>query len=130
VARCGTASCSRCAARRWLELYRAHLPELLAELTRAHGTRAGREERLTSLYAELTPHDFSRALLQASAACLRLAVVPPCGWTDLGTPDRVASCLAAIRGVPEPRAPFAQPSATGAFDLAHAVWQRTAALSA
>jgi mannose-1-phosphate guanylyltransferase len=37
--------------------------------------------------------DFSREILQRQAAHLRVIRVPPCGWTDLGTPHRVASTV-------------------------------------
>jgi mannose-1-phosphate guanylyltransferase len=44
---------------------------------------------LAQLYAKLKPFDFSREILQHQTAYLRVIRVPPCGWTDLGTPHRV-----------------------------------------
>jgi mannose-1-phosphate guanylyltransferase len=35
--------------------------------------------------------DFSRDLLERSSRDLRVLAVPACGWTDLGTPGRVAA---------------------------------------
>ena len=35
--------------------------------------------------------DFSRDLLERSSRVLRVLVVPASGWTDLGTPARVAA---------------------------------------
>jgi hypothetical protein len=33
--------------------------------------------------------DLSRDVLQRSTAFLSVIRVPPCGWSDLGTPDRL-----------------------------------------
>ena len=79
-----------------LELYDQRLPALLAAFQAAFG-RSGRAPRLAELYARLGARDFSRELLQESASHLRVAIVPPCGWTDLGTPERVTQCLASLR---------------------------------
>jgi len=45
-------------------------------------------EAFERLYADLRPVDFSRDILQKSVESLRALAVPPCGWTDLGTPER------------------------------------------
>jgi len=52
------------------------------------------------------PIDFSRDVLQGSESRLALLPVAPCGWTDLGTPARVAGCIERD-GAPRPpgRAP-------------------------
>ena len=49
----------------------------------------GRANALDALYETLPTCDFSRDILEREAS--RLAVVParPCGWTDIGTPDRL-----------------------------------------
>ena len=52
-----------------------------------------REQRLARLYAELEPKDFCRDLLEGSEERLCVSVVPPCGWTDLGDPERGAECI-------------------------------------
>jgi mannose-1-phosphate guanylyltransferase len=45
---------------------------------------------------EMLPHrDFSRDVLMAVASELDVMAVPPCGWSDLGTPERVAAIRAA-----------------------------------
>ena len=53
----------------------------------------GRTDALDALYQDLPTCDFSRDILEREAA--RLAVVPtrPCGWTDIGTPDRLGRIL-------------------------------------
>jgi alkanesulfonate monooxygenase SsuD/methylene tetrahydromethanopterin reductase-like flavin-dependent oxidoreductase (luciferase family) len=38
--------------------------------------------------------DFSRDILQGQESTLRVLKVADCGWSDLGTPERVAEALA------------------------------------
>jgi mannose-1-phosphate guanylyltransferase len=79
-----------------LALYERRLPAMLAALSGARCTEPrARDEELRRVYDSLSPADFSRDLLQGSEAQLRVLAVPPCGWTDLGTPRRVADCLRA-----------------------------------
>ncbi len=80
-----------------LGLYERRVPELVAELRWAirrdrsslHGWRA-----VTELYARLGPVDFSHDILPGQESSIRVVRVPPCGWSDLGTPERVARTLA------------------------------------
>jgi mannose-1-phosphate guanylyltransferase len=81
-----------------LALYEQRLPAMLAALSGIRGLQAeAREEELRRVYEALSPADFSRDLLQGSEVQLRVLAVPACGWTDLGTPRRVAQCLRAGR---------------------------------
>ena len=50
------------------------------------------QDALRELYDRLTPCDFSRDVLQSERTreALRVVPVPHCGWSDLGTPARVA----------------------------------------
>jgi mannose-1-phosphate guanylyltransferase len=52
------------------------------------------------LFEELPTCDFSRDVLQRNAGRLRLVTVPACGWTDLGTPARLAAWLDRHREAP------------------------------
>ena len=70
-------------ARALLSMYESGAPALLRSLARA---LPGDLERV---YSGLPSLDFSRDLLERATSELRLLVVPPCGWTDLGTPDRI-----------------------------------------
>jgi mannose-1-phosphate guanylyltransferase len=80
-----------------LGLCERRLPALVACLRAAFAAPAAeRDARLARAYEHLESADFSRDVLQGSEERLCLEVVPPCGWTDLGTPERVASCLAAL----------------------------------
>lgn len=45
------------------------------------------------LYRDLPDIDFSRQILQGAEPVLRVMQVPRCGWSDLGTPKRLAETL-------------------------------------
>ncbi len=83
--------------RQLLHLYEQSQPALLRRYMTALPRRGWGHEAVEALYRFLPVHDFSRDLLQPMAAALSLLPVPPCGWTDLGTPGRVARWLAARR---------------------------------
>jgi mannose-1-phosphate guanylyltransferase len=48
--------------------------------------------RVSKLYERLPVVDFSRAILQEAGADMRVVAVPPCGWTDVGTPEGIVRC--------------------------------------
>ncbi len=72
---------------------------------------------LRALYDALPDADFSRDVLQGAAHQLRVVAVPPCGWTDLGTPLRVARW----REAREARTPTTRRSLLNALDLVEPV---------
>ncbi len=74
------------------------LPGLLRDFRRAmdRSVRPHRSDWLTDFYADLPSHDFSRDVLQACGGAHVLSV-PPCGWSDLGTPERLAA-VPGLRG--------------------------------
>ncbi|HSA59609.1 MAG TPA: sugar phosphate nucleotidyltransferase [bacterium] len=78
-----------------LSLYRRFLPELFGPFVKALGGSQDRwtSETLDGLYRNLPVRDFSTDLLERAFASLWLVDVPPCGWTDLGTPERVERCM-------------------------------------
>jgi hypothetical protein len=45
---------------------------------------------LDDVYQSLPDLDFSRDILEGNEAKLRVLTVPRCGWSDLGTLDRIA----------------------------------------
>jgi mannose-1-phosphate guanylyltransferase len=47
----------------------------------------------SNIYDRLPQIDFSRDILEMFSASLSLVRVPGCGWSDLGTPKRVAEAL-------------------------------------
>lgn len=83
-----------------LELYERRCPEIVSAMRAiVRGARRGPvvDEGLAGLY-QLLPHlDFSRAILQGQEELLRVLPVVECGWSDLGTPDRVAEAVDALR---------------------------------
>jgi len=114
-----------CKARALIALYEQVFPELLQSLHSVWShDPSERAARLEEVYAELETHDFSREILQCNPAELRLEIVPPCGWTDLGTPNRVRACLEALdrqAAFGEGEARPHRPRSRAALDLAFAL---------
>ncbi len=67
--------------------------ERLGELDGAFRRWQGDQPTLRRIYQQIPSHDFSRHLIEPSVDRLWVMPVPPCGWSDLGTPERVARCL-------------------------------------
>jgi len=81
---------------------------------------------LATLYASLPQCDFSRDVLERVADRLGVLAVPPCGWSDLGTPERVASVLAHRGQSARTRSAVAQPRERRVPVLSLALaWQQT-----
>jgi mannose-1-phosphate guanylyltransferase len=59
--------------------------------------RETRASDIDALYAQLPSFDFSRDVLQGRETALKVLPVPHCGWTDLGTPKRLALTLRNLR---------------------------------
>jgi len=78
---------------RFVEAAPSFARHYLSELSRNGSTEAA----LSGFYPTLQPRDFSRDLLAASPGSLGVIRLPLCGWTDLGTPRRVAAWLARRR---------------------------------
>jgi mannose-1-phosphate guanylyltransferase len=78
-----------------LSIYEQAAPRLLTRVARTVKERGWGPDALEPLYESIPTLDFSRDLLRTAPHRLRLIVVPPCGWTDLGTPARIARWMAA-----------------------------------
>jgi len=92
-----------------LDLFEQRLPTLVAVLQGIGRVAPPAREALHArVYAELDTLDFSRDVLTGFEQRLRVLETPPCGWTDLGTPERVAQCLAR-ESVARPREACAAP---------------------
>ena len=64
----------------------------------ARDARVGSHSRaLTELYEDLPTVDFSSAVVQGAEGSLRVVPARACGWSDLGTPRRVAEALLRLR---------------------------------
>lgn len=76
-----------------LRAFEARCPEVVASLRSAVASAADDETRrrnLSIVYERVPAMDFSRDVLETSLRYLTVTAVPACGWSDLGTPRRVA----------------------------------------
>ena len=90
-----------------LELFDQKLPAAVTALWGAMDLGLGaahRPDALAEAYARLDSYDFCRDVLEGCEDRLSVLPVPRCGWSDLGTPDRVVRCV-------EQLAPCASPPA-------------------
>jgi mannose-1-phosphate guanylyltransferase len=76
-----------------LTLFEETLPAAVAAMQRLSGPA------VENLYRQLPSVDFSRDILEGREDRLQVLSVPRCGWTDLGTPPRVASTLQRLEEV-------------------------------
>jgi mannose-1-phosphate guanylyltransferase len=93
-----------------LRLLRERMPETVTVMRAA--LRIDRLNRidpglLAMLYERLASVDFSRAILQGNESSLGVLKAPACGWTDLGTPGRVADTLRRLSPERQRRVPAA-----------------------
>jgi mannose-1-phosphate guanylyltransferase len=103
-----------------LRAFEERCPDIVAtmrDILHVPDGRATRLSRLAGLYEQLPLLDFSRDVVQSSASRLRVLAVPQCGWSDLGTPQRVAATLTRERLHWPMRSPSAW-HARGYLDLA------------
>jgi mannose-1-phosphate guanylyltransferase len=107
-----------------LRAFEMRCPDLVGELRHIVTSMSSSTgyARLIQLYEQLPALDFSRDILQRSPELLRVMSVPPCGWSDLGTPRRVVETVNRFRA--EPRA-ASFPCAASFLDLAVASEART-----
>jgi len=103
-----------------LYLYSRHAPGLLRNLRPIVGAWSDPvvpSAELVAFYGKRDEMDFSREILQKQPARLQVLMVPPCGWSDIGTPARLVTTL---RTVPRQTADSASSSVRG-LDLAAAL---------
>lgn len=82
----------------FVDLIRRRYPrevDILLDASRI-GFKDRRSVALERLYAGMPSIDFSRDVVQHSDGALRVMPVAACGWSDLGTPQRVAECLSRL----------------------------------
>lgn len=82
-----------------LRAFEDRIPDVVAEM-REIVSRCDpwtRPARLIELYERAPDLDFSRDILQRSPTLLSVLTVPPCGWSDLGTPRRVSEALSQMQ---------------------------------
>jgi mannose-1-phosphate guanylyltransferase len=84
----------------FIELYPQHTRQMVLDLRAIvehwPDSRIPSAE-LASLYARHPPFDFSSDVLQKCSRRLQFLHVPPCGWNDVGTLERLAEVLQRLR---------------------------------
>lgn len=95
-----------CSGHALLTAFEASHPHLLRTCLRSFLVRHLDDSQERAVYRALPRVDFCGEVLQAAVERLRVLTVPPCGWTDLGTPARVNAWLkrASIRRRPASQA--------------------------
>jgi mannose-1-phosphate guanylyltransferase len=110
-----------------LDRYERRAPGVYSAMRRAlqlDARRPGTARALSRLYRHLPPLDFSRHILAGEPHGLRVHRAPCCGWSDLGTPERVASTLLRV-GVATRQALDATAASSGGSELIlHDAWHR------
>jgi mannose-1-phosphate guanylyltransferase len=89
-------------ARSLLNLFNARVPQLVASMQAAVALDESCPNdpiAAKNLYPLLPHIDFSKHLTQGAENSLRVLPVPPCGWSDLGTPKRVTATLQRLPGL-------------------------------
>jgi mannose-1-phosphate guanylyltransferase len=79
-----------------LELFEGCQPHLFRRYLESFLAGGTDEVKSNALFRTLPIVDFSRDVVQAASIRLRVLAVPPCGWTDLGTPRRLDQWLASF----------------------------------
>ncbi|HWG68728.1 MAG TPA: sugar phosphate nucleotidyltransferase [Steroidobacteraceae bacterium] len=96
-----------------LKLFESSHSRQAAEMSTALDRQSeGQPNALDVLYETIAPIDFSRDVLELEASRLQVLGVPRCGWTDLGTPQRVEATvrhLSANAGISGARAMTSAP---------------------
>lgn len=94
-----------------LGLFRATQPELLATYLRHRESLEPMPRALAALFAQVEAKDLSRDLLEHAPERLAVIRARPCGWTDLGTPERLAAWLDGRDAQRSPPVPLRTPTA-------------------
>ena len=80
-----------------LKLFERRYPQLVSAMRQALAAGLEAPARLADLYETLPDLDFSRDLLaRVDRQRLRVLPVAGCGWSDLGTPERVVQTLSRL----------------------------------
>jgi mannose-1-phosphate guanylyltransferase len=80
-----------------LELFEEDYADAVSEMREAlNREAAGDRKSVEKHYEGIEPIDFSRNVLEVQATRLQVVRVPHCGWTDLGTPQRVEATVRTI----------------------------------
>jgi len=92
-----------------LDLLRSRMAATVESMAHAvqQAVRLGRNDLLDALYDSIESVDFSRGIVEGAEARLRVLAAAACGWSDLGTPQRVRDTLRRLPEARRERPPFA-----------------------
>jgi len=81
-----------------LRLYERRWPDVVVAMRDALSMPGSDDsgKAVAEIYQALPELDFSRSILQGQEQYVRVLRVPECGWSDLGTPQRVSHALHAL----------------------------------
>jgi len=99
-----------------LAMFRRRIPEIVTSLEAA--VRSDPEKlscAIAQVYERIPVIDFCRDILSGEESHLKVLPVPSCGWSDLGTPRRVADALCKM---PRPDARSSAEGGLGQLSLA------------
>jgi len=83
-----------------LALFKRHYPQVVSAMRQALAAELEAPARLADLYETLPDLDFSRDFLaRVDRRRLRVLPVVGCGWSDLGTPERLVQTLSQLTPV-------------------------------
>jgi len=114
---------------RLLALFEENLPalwRLFAQTLTNSGDGSWPQQEFEDLYQSIPTLDFSREVLQEAAEHIWVCPVPSCGWTDLGSPQRLAEYFLRQRGQVPPGRSDAVQSAQPSMNP-HDVLEKTGA---
>ncbi len=77
-----------------IHAYQRAVPELFDHYMAALDGGRLQADRVRQAFARLPACDFGRDVLEKATSLLETVTLPPCGWMDLGTPDRLVRWLA------------------------------------
>lgn len=104
-----------------LRAFEARCSDVVASLRQvitSGDDEATRRAHLAAVYERVPCLDFSRDVLETSLRYLTVVAVPPCGWSDLGTPRRVAETFTRYASSLRSRAAALVEEGEGFVDLA------------
>jgi mannose-1-phosphate guanylyltransferase len=77
----------------FLALFTATVPDLVCDCAQWIVESEDEPDSMRGLYESLLPRNFDREVLDKATGSLSVAKIPPCGWTDLGTPEKLRGFL-------------------------------------
>lgn len=82
-----------------LRLFRDRIPGMVKKFETVFENRGTISTQLSKMYQMIDSVDLSRTVFAGAEDKLAVLRVPSCGWSDLGTPERVIRCLSGDGGL-------------------------------